>query len=123
VKSRIATVATLLALLAGTGGALAVAGQSSSGGPVGGAASGQYCNGKTAGPGKCKGHQKHHRHCNKRGRGRGNGVCKGHNKKQGSKGKNHKPKGKGGTNKNKGKGQTKTCKNEVVQGVLVTFCP
>ena len=62
-KSRIATFATILGLLGGTGGAIAIAGGGSSGGPLGGAASGQYCNGKFHNPGKCKGHHKHHHPC------------------------------------------------------------
>jgi hypothetical protein len=70
-KSRIATVATILGLLGGTGGAIAIAGGGSSGGPIGGAASGQYCNGKFANPGKCKGHHKHKHPCkHKHGRAR-----------------------------------------------------
>jgi hypothetical protein len=89
-KSRIATIATVLGLLGGSGGAIAIAGGGSSGGPIGGAASGQYCNGKFVNHGKCKGHKKHHKHCNKKGRGRGNGKCKGHNKHHGKK---HKSKG------------------------------
>jgi hypothetical protein len=64
-KSRIATVATILGLLGGTGGAFAIAGAGSSGGPNGGAATAQYCNGKFQNPGKCKGHKKHHHHCKK----------------------------------------------------------
>jgi hypothetical protein len=87
-RSRIATVLTTALLFGGTAGAIAIAGQGSSGGPTGGAASGQYCNHKqTHGHGKCKGHHKHHGHCNKRGHGRGNGKCKGHGKHHGKKGK------------------------------------
>jgi hypothetical protein len=53
-KSRIATVLTVLGLVGGTGGALALAGTGSSGGPHGGAASGQYR------PGKGCGDKNHH---------------------------------------------------------------
>jgi hypothetical protein len=89
-RSRIATVLTTAVLLGGAGGAIAIAGQGSSGGPTGGAASGQYCNKKqTHGNGKCKGHHKHHGHCNKKGRGRGNGKCKGHHKHHGKHHKKH----------------------------------
>jgi hypothetical protein len=75
-KSRIATVATILGLLGGTGGAIAIAGGGSSSGPLGGAASGQYCNGKFQNPGKCKGHHKKH--------------CKKHHHHRRCKGKHHK---------------------------------
>lgn len=93
-KSRLATIFTAAALVGGTGGAVAIGNSASHGGSNRGAASGQYCNGKTAGPGKCKGHQKHPGHCNKKGQGRGNGLCKGHNKgKKGKKGKNGAVKG------------------------------
>ncbi|HTX30143.1 MAG TPA: hypothetical protein VMD09_02095 [Solirubrobacteraceae bacterium] len=50
-KSRFATVFTLVALVGGTGGAIAIGASGSANGPQGGAASAQYCNGK-AGP--CK---------------------------------------------------------------------
>jgi hypothetical protein len=46
-KSRIATVFTMVLLVAGTGGAIAIGAAGSSGGPQGGAASAQYCNSKT----------------------------------------------------------------------------
>jgi hypothetical protein len=45
-KSRFATVFTLVALLGGTGGAIAIGSSGSSGGPEGGAANAQYCNAK-----------------------------------------------------------------------------
>ena len=45
-RSRVAAILTVGALLAGTGGAIAVGQSGSSGGPLGGAASGQYCGGK-----------------------------------------------------------------------------
>ncbi len=45
-RSRLATVFTAVALVAGTGGAIAIGASGSHGGPLGGAASGQYCNGK-----------------------------------------------------------------------------
>lgn len=48
-KSRIAAVATVLGLIGGTGGALAVANSGSHSGPNGGAASGQYRPGKGCG--------------------------------------------------------------------------
>jgi hypothetical protein len=62
-RSRIATVLTVLALGGGTGGAIAIAHSGSSGGPGGGAASGQYR------PGKGCGDRNHHHtgsHGNKR---------------------------------------------------------
>jgi outer membrane biosynthesis protein TonB len=46
-RSRIAAVLTVGALLMGTGGAVAVGQSASTGGPLGGAASGQYRHGKT----------------------------------------------------------------------------
>ncbi|HTX30119.1 MAG TPA: hypothetical protein VMD09_01975 [Solirubrobacteraceae bacterium] len=46
-RSRIAAVLTIGALLAGTGGAIAVGQSAATGGPLGGAASGQYKHGKT----------------------------------------------------------------------------
>src|SRR5579871_1957698 len=62
-KSRIASVFTVAALIGGTGGAIAVASHSPSGGPNGeGAASGEYCNHKFPNPGECKGHHKDHDH-------------------------------------------------------------
>jgi hypothetical protein len=64
-KSRIATFATIVGLLGGTGGAIAIAGGGSSAGPLGGAAAAQYCNGKFVNPGRCEGHHKHHHHCRK----------------------------------------------------------
>lgn len=57
-KSRIASVFTVAALLGGTGGAIAIAGTGSSGGSNGGAASGEYKPGKGCGD---KNH-KHARH-------------------------------------------------------------
>jgi hypothetical protein len=62
-KSRIATILTVVGLAAGTGGALAVADHGDHGGNDG-AANGQYCNkkGEGHGHGKCKGHHKHHHH-------------------------------------------------------------
>lgn len=51
-KERLATTATIFALVGGTGGAIAVGASSSHGGPHGGAAAGQY-NSKTL---KCKKH-------------------------------------------------------------------
>ena len=48
-KSKIATAATLLALLGGTGGAIALAGTVSSSSPHGGAADGEYKPGKGCG--------------------------------------------------------------------------
>ena len=53
-KSRIATIFTVLALAGGTGGAIAIAHSDSSGGPRGGAASGEYK------PGKGCGDKNHH---------------------------------------------------------------
>jgi hypothetical protein len=46
-KSRIATISTMVLLVAGTGGAIAIGAAGSSGGPQGGAASAQYCASKT----------------------------------------------------------------------------
>jgi hypothetical protein len=62
-KSRIATVFTVLALAGGTGGAIAIAHSDSSGGPHGGAANGQYR------PGKGCGDRNHH-HTGSHGRDR-----------------------------------------------------
>lgn len=42
-KSRIATILTILGIVGGTGGAIAIAHGTSSKGPLGGAANGQYC--------------------------------------------------------------------------------
>jgi hypothetical protein len=61
-KSRIAAAASVVALLGGTGGAIAIAGTASSSGPNGGAASGQYKPGKGCG-------DKNHQHSK-------NGQCK-----------------------------------------------
>lgn len=49
IKTRIATLMTVLGLVAGTGGAIAVAGGSSTSGPSASAAKGEYCS-----KGKCK---------------------------------------------------------------------
>jgi hypothetical protein len=54
-KSRIATIATVLGLIAGTGGALAIANGGPHGGSNGGAASGEYKPGKGCG-------DKNHKH-------------------------------------------------------------
>ena len=88
-RSLLASVLSAAALLGGTGSAIAIAGQGSAGGPIGGAASGQYCNGKFANPGKCKGHHKHHCHGNKGKHGR-----KGQHGKHGHHGKKHRHHGK-----------------------------
>ena|SRR5579864_4689314 len=94
-KSRIASVLTVVALLAGTGGAIAVGNTGSSGSAQGGAASGQYCNGKDSNPGKCKGHHKHHH-------GEGNKGKHGEKGQHGNKGE-HGNKGQHGNQGNKGK--------------------
>lgn len=62
-KSRIATVFTVLALAGGTGGAIAIAHSDSSGGPRGGAASGEYKPGKGCG-------DKNHHHTGSHGKNR-----------------------------------------------------
>ena len=61
-RSRIATVATLLALVGGTGGALAVA-HSDHDNPYGGAGSGQYRPGKGCGDRHHHHHHHHHHWC------------------------------------------------------------
>ncbi len=111
-RSRIATVFTVLVLIGGTGGALALAGQDSSGGPVGGAASGQYKPGKGCG-------DKNHHH-------KKNGKCKKHNPSKGkNKKKSHKQghshKGNGGSNQ-QGGGNNPNCKSRQVNGVTVVLC-
>src|SRR5581483_5686363 len=80
-KSRIATLLTIVGLAGGTGGAIAIASHGDHH-SQGGASTAQYCNkkGQGHGHGKCKGHHKHHKKCNKKGKGRGNGECKGHGK-------------------------------------------
>lgn len=63
VKSRFATIGTLVALVGGTGGAIAIGEAASHGGPQGGAASGQYCGHKKCPPPpRCHHHGKCHRH-------------------------------------------------------------
>lgn len=67
-KSRIATIFTILGLVGGTGGALAVAGGNHGHGPHHGASDGQYRPGKGCGDrnhiherhGECKGPHRHH---------------------------------------------------------------
>jgi hypothetical protein len=115
-RSRIATVFTVLALLGGTGGAIALAGQGSSGGPAGGAASGQYKPGKGCGDKNHK-HKKHEK-CKKHHKGKGkNHKSKSHKSKpRPHKGKSHK-----GSGKSNGNGKT-TCKSQLVNGVIVVTC-
>jgi hypothetical protein len=65
-KSRVATVSTLVALLGGAGGAIAVGETGASGGPQGGAASGQYCGHKQCPPPpRCNQHGNHKAKCHK----------------------------------------------------------
>jgi hypothetical protein len=49
-KARLATIATILGLVGGTSGAIALAGSTSSSGPGSNASASQYCNGKTGFP-------------------------------------------------------------------------
>jgi hypothetical protein len=62
-KSRIATILTVVGLAAGTGGALAIASEGNHGGN-GGADHGQYCDkkGEDHDHGKCERHHHHHHH-------------------------------------------------------------
>jgi RNA recognition motif-containing protein len=115
-RSRIATIVTALALIAGAGGAVALGESGSHGGPLGGAASGQYCNGK-----KCPVPPKHN--CGKHH----NQKCPAHKPKPKPSGsKRHKH----GPSKPKPKSQKKTPKTHwancslTQQGnVLVAYCP
>ena len=100
-RSRIATVFTVLVLIAGTGGALALAGQGSSGGPAGGAATAQYKPGKGCG-------DKNHQH-------QKNGKCKKHKKK-------HHKKTNGNGGGNQGGTSNPNCKTRTVNGVILVLC-
>jgi hypothetical protein len=138
-KSRFATLGTVVALIAGTGGAIAVASGGSSGGPLGGAANAQYCHGK---PGPCKPPPKKHHHCGKhhnkacpkpkkhhKGHGKGNhgnhgnqGHHKGHGKgNHGNKG-HHKGSTKSGKSTGTSGGSSK-CTVTKQNGLTVVSCP
>jgi hypothetical protein len=88
-RSRIAAVLTVGALLLGTGGPVAVGQSASSGGPLGGAASGQYQHGKTC---TKKEHGKKVKVACPKAKPKPKHHGKPHKRSAGSKGKSHKPK-------------------------------
>lgn len=100
----------------GTGGAIAVGQSGSSAGPLGGAASAQYCNGKAQ---KCKPKPKHN--CGKHH----NQLCKPkHHKTKGtSKGKTHKAKPKPKSKKKTGSIPWPNCTIRQAGGVVIAYCP
>ena len=119
-KSRIATTLTMVLLLAGTGGAIAIGESGSHSGPEGGAACGQYNPGHQKNGKPCKNH-----HCGKHH----NQACK-HPKKhhKAKHGKTHKaPPTHHKTTKSKGKTGGKPHSNctlrKASHGVVILYCP
>lgn len=107
-RSRLATYATMLLLVAGTGGAIALGESGSSGTGQGGAATAQYKPGKGCG----KGHAPRHKKCPKP---KSHKPHKPHKTKKPKKA--HKPASK------KRHQRTVPCKFRLVGQTLVAFCP